>query len=373
MYAAIPPLDARDPQSTSTRPKLLLLELWGLGDLTFTTTLLRSAREKFEITLLGKDHAAPLLQPSFPDVHFITFDAPWTAFRGKYDLRRWNWRELFTLFLRLRAQHFDAAVSVRTDPRDHLFMLLAGARSRYGIPTQGSEPFLTHPLHRLTDRRHKVEDWRDLGCMLDLPGMDDAGPYLEHARYHSADVDEMFARLSGKPILCLHPGARVAVRRWPEEYFTQIVEKLRAQFDFDLVLVPGPEGCGRALTSLADLVLRPLEIPELVDVLGRADLVLCNDSGPAHIAAACGRPVVAIFGQGDPDWFRPWGDQHYVVIRDICPWRPCFDYCKFSEPYCMTKLFPDEVWPEIRDHLHSLIERGLLPHEFAKAVQGAQT
>jgi len=203
---------------------------------------------------------------------------------------------------------------------------------------------------------------------LELPGMGETVPRLDFAQYRSPAVDAMFADFSGKPILCLHPGARIGVRRWPESYFASLVEKLRERFDFELVLVPGPEGCSSGLTALADHVLRPLTVPELVDVLSRVHVLLCNDSGPGHIAAACGRPVIPIFGPTDPDWFRPWGDQHHVVIRDICPWRPCFDYCNFAEPYCMTKLLPERVWPEIREHLRSLVEQGVLPREFDKAA-----
>lgn len=359
------PLPSPDTSPTPNRPKLLVLEFWGLGDLTFATPLLRAAQEHYDITLVGKEHAAQLLQPTFPDIRFVSFEAPWSAYRGKYALWRWPWRRLVSLLLQLRAEHFDAAVSVRNDPRDHFFMQLVGARTRYGFPIRGSDLFLTHPLTRSNAQQHKVEDWRDIGRALDLPGMDDAGPQLEHTRYRSAATDQMFAGLSGRPILCLHPGARISVRRWPEAYFVQVIEKLRARFHFHLVLVPGPEGCGQALTAQADLLLRPLTVPELVDVLGRADLLLCNDSGPGHIAAACGRPVIPIFGPTNPDWFRPWGNLHHVVIRDICPWRPCFDYCKFSEPYCMTKLLPERVAPEICEHLYGLIERGVLPRTFA--------
>jgi len=106
----------------------------------------------------------------------------------------------------------------------------------------------------------------------------------------------------------------------------------------------------------------PLTVPELVDVLGRVDLLLCNDSGPGHIAAACGRPVIPIFGPTNPRMVSAHGAISITsVIRDICPWRPCFDYCKFSEPYCLTKLLPERMLPEIREHLERLLERGLLP------------
>jgi heptosyltransferase-2 len=344
-----------------------VLEFWGLGDLTFATPLLRAAQERYDITLVGKDHAAQLLQPSFPNVRFVTFDAPWSAYRGKYALWRWPWRRLLGLLASLRRERFDAAVSVRSDPRDHLFILLAGARQRYGFPRNGSALFLTHPLVRSRSKQHKVEDWHDIGRALGFPKVE-AGPALEHSEYRQPAIDEILAGVSGKPVLCVHPGARIAVRRWPETSFAHIIKKLRARFDFHLVLVPDPDGYGHGLTPLADVVLRPLTVPELVDVLGRTDLLLCNDSGPGHIAAACGRPVIPIFGPTDPDWFRPWGDQQHLVIRDICPWRPCFDYCKFREAYCLTKLLPERVWPEIEKHITGLISRGILPPTFDRAV-----
>lgn len=349
----------------STRPKLLVLEFWGLGDLTFSTPVLRAAAERCDITLAGKAHARPLLGPSFPSIEFIAYDAPWSAYRDKYRLWRWDWRGLFALLARLRRGRFDAAISVRNDPRDHLVMRLAGARARYGFPMRGSSIFLTHPLVRSRDKQHKVEDWRDIGRAFGLPGMDDAAPALDHARYRSARGDELFSKLT-KPVICLHPGARIPVRRWPEQNFAHIVARLRERFDFHLVLIPDPDGYGSALAPLADSVLPQLDVSELVDVLGRAELLLCNDSGPGHIAASCGRPAIVIFGPTDPDWFRPWGGQHHLVIRDICPWRPCFDYCKFPEPYCLTKIAPERAWPEIRDHVLALIEQGKVSRAMLK-------
>jgi heptosyltransferase-2 len=347
------------------RPKLLVLELWGLGDLTFSTPVLQAAVERFDVTLVGKAHAQPLLAPTFPSMHFVAYEAPWSAYRDKYRLWRWNWRKLLAVLARLRRERFDAAVSVRNDPRDHLFLRLAGARTRYGFPVRGSSAFLTHPLIRSRLKQHKVEDWRDLGRALMLEGIETAEPRLDHAAYRSPRIDALLAKVT-RPLVCLHPGARIPVRRWPEENFRFIVERMRREFDFHLALIPDPDGYGMDLAPIADTVVPPLSVSELVDVLGRAELLLCNDSGPGHIASCCGRPAVVIFGPTDPDWFRPWGDIHHLVIRDICPWRPCFDYCKFSEAYCMTKLLPDRMWPEIRMHLQSLLARGVIGPAFRK-------
>ncbi len=353
--------------STVSRPKLLVLEFWGLGDLTFSTPVLRAAMERYEVTLVGKAHARPLLAPTFPEIEFFAYDAPWSAYRDKYRLWRWNWRDLLVLLSRLRAHHFDAAMSVRNDPRDHLFMLLTGARQRFGFPRRGSSAFLTHPVLRSREKQHKVEDWRDVGRALGLSGMDIAEPALDHPRYRSVRVDALLAGVS-KPLICLHPGARLPVRRWAERNFAYLVERLRQWFDFHLALIPDPDGYGLGLAPLADTVLPPLEVGELVDVLGRVELLICNDSGPGHIAASCGRPAIVAFGPTDPDWFRPWGSQHHLIIRDICPWRPCFDYCKFHEPYCMTKLRPETAWPEVRQHLDALLARGVLTAALRRPV-----
>ena len=342
------------------------MEFWGLGDLTFSTPLLRAAVDHWDITLVGKEHARPLLEPSFPSVRFLSYDAPWSAYRNKYKLWNWRWTELFQLIQHLRRERFDAAVSVRNDPRDHLLMALIGARNRYGFPVRGSGVFLNAPLARSRPKQHKVEDWRDIGRALELEGVGQTEPHLEHARYRSANVDALLEGVT-KPLICLHPGARIAVRRWPESHFARICEKLRETFNFHLLLIPDTDGYGRGLERFADTVLPPLLVGELVDILGRVDLLICNDSGPGHLAASCGRPAIPVFGPTDPDWFRPWGENHHLIIRDICPWRPCFDYCKFQEPYCLTKISPEFAWPEIHDHLTRLIERGVLRRDLVKS------
>ena len=141
---------------------------------------------------------------------------------------------------------------------------------------------------------------------------------------------------------------------------------MRVSYDFHLILIPDPDGYGTSLTPLADTVVTGLTIPEMVDLLGRAHLLLCNDSGPAHLAAACGRPVIPVFGPTDPDWYHPWGNKAHVIIRDICPWRPCFDYCKFSEPHCLTKLSAEIAWPEITAHIERLSCKRILPRAYAQ-------
>lgn len=350
---------------SATKPKLLTLDLWGIGDLAFATGFLRQAVQRFDVTLAAKPHAQGLLAPSFPEVKIIPYDPPWSVFRGKYRLWNWRWKPLLHFIRALRHERFDAAVSVRNDPRDHLLMWLAGAKACLGFPTKGSGIFLNQPIRRAHPKQHKVEDWRQLGLALRLDGMEGAGPWLDHPRYRSERVTALLAGVD-KPLVVLHAGARIAVRRWPLPYYETIIRRLREEFDFHLALIPDPDGYGRELAPRCEQELPPLSLGEMVDVMGRAELLLCNDSGPGHVAAACGRPVIVMFGPTDPDWFRPFGPDHHVVIRDLCRWRPCFDHCKFPEPFCMTKLLPDEVWPEIRNQVLHLIANGVITSRLSR-------
>ncbi len=345
--------------------KILIVELWGIGDLTFSTVLIRKALEAGdEVHLLGKPHAKELLELSFPSVRFISFEAGWTKFIHKYRIWNWNLRNFFFLLLRLRREKYDMAVSARNDPRDHFLMTLIGARRRFGFSQWGEGTLLTTAVKRSKGSlQHKVQDWRDLGTAMGYRNLLDADPKLTYPSYHSGYIDQI---LEGNdlPLLVLHVGARIAVRRWPVHYFEELVRRLRKAFYFYLILIPDPDGYGMELAPLANLVFEHLDLPELTNVIGRADLVLCNDSGPGHLAAICERPAISLFGPTEPSWFRPWGAWHRVLRRDFCSRLPCFDYCHFPEPYCMTRLTPALVWPEVEAHIRYLAANRKIPANF---------
>src|SRR4051812_5033591 len=102
----------------STKPRLLVVELWRLGDLVISTPFLRAAAEKYDVTLLARPYAKDLQVGLWPQIKILPFVAPWTAFTGKYQIHRWPWREMFQLTGQIRDARFDLGVSARWDPRD---------------------------------------------------------------------------------------------------------------------------------------------------------------------------------------------------------------------------------------------------------------
>ena len=76
------------------KPRLLVIELWGLGDLVIASSFLQAASKEFDVTLMAKPYAQDLQARFWPEVRVYPFVAPWTAFRHKYRLLSWPWRKM---------------------------------------------------------------------------------------------------------------------------------------------------------------------------------------------------------------------------------------------------------------------------------------
>ena len=105
--------------------------MWGMGDLVIATPFLQAVSQKYNVTLLAKPYAFDLQRRFWPEVRVMPFIAPWTAFRGKYRLFEWPWRELFRL-RRLAAERMEIGLSARWDPRDHFLLKALRVRRRLG-------------------------------------------------------------------------------------------------------------------------------------------------------------------------------------------------------------------------------------------------
>ena len=143
-----------------------------------------------------------------------------------------------------------------------------------------------------------------------------------------ADLEKL-ARFvgAGGRVLLVHPGSRSPWRVWPADRFAAICDRAQDELDAQVVLVGGPadRSAVEAIRSLAKSHLltlqEPMSIPRLAALARLSHLMLCHDSGPMHIAAAVGTPVVALYGSQNSVLFRPAGDQHVLVQPPL----PCTD------------------------------------------------
>ncbi|HTT55993.1 MAG TPA: glycosyltransferase family 9 protein [Opitutaceae bacterium] len=163
------------------------------------------------------------------------------------------------------------------------------------------------------------------------------------------------------PRLLVHPGTRSPFRLWPPERFAAVCERAHGELGVQIVLTGGPgeqelvAGIQRRAPAAGAVVVPALAVPLFAALAAQFDALLCHDSGPMHIAAAVGTPVVALFGAQNLALWRPAGDRH----RLLQPPLPCRDCVAPGEcvpadsyrSYCVRRLAVDEVYAAIRDLL----------------------
>jgi len=322
------------------KPKLLVFELWGMGDLVLATPFLRAAAGSFEVTLLAKPVAMELQPRLWPGVEVIPFSFPWTAFKGKYYFIRWPWRELASLMRQLRSRRFDLAVSARCDPRDHILLWLTGAKRRAGFPRWQSGLFLTERLSLPVPSAHRYDQWRVVGRHLgiELPARSQITPP---------------ARESGTVLI--HSGAAQSVRVWPLERYQMMANQLR-QNHYQVQVVCDPSQ--RAWWTAHDEDVRvPASVSELIALIDTAGLFVGNDSGPGHLAAIMGVPTFTLFGNNLPSLFAPLHAESEWMEGGPCPYKPCFDSCRFAKPECLLSTGASEAWIKLKAFAEKHLER----------------
>jgi ADP-heptose:LPS heptosyltransferase len=168
---------------------------------------------------------------------------------------------------------------------------------------------------------------------------------------------QSFLREKGIPpdgfLIGVHPGARIAVRRWGDERFAEVARHILRENDAHVLWFSDP-GNPSAAPPIERCHPISLGFRSFLAVLSRCRLLVCNDSGPMHLANLLGVPVVAVFGSTNPVWFGPRGAQDRIVIRPEFWCRPCFDYCIFDEPHCLRTITPGEVIASVRESLKKL-------------------
>lgn len=292
------------------RPRLLVVEAWGIGDVALAVPFLREATRHAAVTLVAQPHAAPLLRRFAPEVTLVPAALPWTAFTGKYRLHRWPWRTLLTLVRGLRARRFALGVSARPDPRDHTLLCLAGARRRLGFTRVGSGVLLQERLSPPSSP-HRTAHWAALAAALGW----------------RAPLPLPRARPATPRLAVIHPGAARPERVWPRERYHALAQRLRQ--------------AGWATRELGE---NYPDLDTLMDAIAPAALFIGNDSGPGHLAALLGVPTFTIFGPQVPEAFHPWHPSAAWIEGHPCPHRPCFDRCRYARAHCIQDLEMEEVW-----------------------------
>jgi len=341
--------------------KVLLVRLRLIGDVMFTTPIVRALRRQYpdaHISYLVEALAAPVLRgnPHLDDL--IVAPKRSGAARLADDL---------ALAWRLNRSRFDVAIDLHGGPRAAWLTWATAAPMRIGYTIAGRSWMYTHVIPRAADLtpRHSVLNQWDLLEPLGIPPCDPAADPLDMpADPAAAGRVEQMLHAAGfqtgrHTLVVIHVSAGNPFRRWPAEAFASLTADLvRRDSNRWVVLSSGPSDRPAAaaiaaaardrLGNPSAAILHPdLDVAELRAVIARAAVYIGGDSGPLHIAATTSTPVVALLGPTLAERSRPWRDPRWfveVIDAGALPCRPCNQrHCAPGDFRCLTGIAPERV------------------------------
>jgi heptosyltransferase-2 len=256
----------------------------------------------------------------------------------------------------LRRTGYDTAYVLKRSLSSAILALLSGARQRVGFATEGRGLLLTKRVAYRHDQ-HEVQNFLDVLRADGVPVHDD---HLE--AWLSAEERDFADRFlaaagvqPGETIIGIHPFAANPPRAWHPDNFAELAGALQERYDARILFFGGPRDAAAMPALRAALTTPPLEavgattLRQTMALLARCRLLVCNDSGIMHLAAALQLPLVALFGPQAPLKFGPWGEQCRVVSSEF-PCSPCrqkfFTECQPSQrgrPECLEAISVEQV------------------------------
>lgn len=346
---------------------ILCIRLDTIGDVLMTTPAIRALKASNpsrRITLLTSSAGATTakLVPEVDEV--IVYDAPWL----KATAPRVNSRPEYEMAENLRRLKFDSAVIFTVysqNPLPSAFLCYLA-----DIPLR-----LAHchenPYQMLTDWvkdpepencvRHEVRRQLDLvatiGCYTDDERMSVRVP--EKALAVVEDILQKLGIDQERPWVVIHPGATASSRRYPPEKFALVAQSLVSDMDFQVIFTGTEperelvEGIQTAAGFAGHSLVGCLNLSELVALLSLAPLLISNNTGPVHIAAAVGTPVVDLYALTNPQ-HTPWGVPNRVLFHDV-PCKYCYkSICPEEHHQCLRLVTPESIVDAVCELLNGI-------------------
>jgi ADP-heptose:LPS heptosyltransferase len=336
-------------RAIQSEPKsILVVEYWNLGDFVMLTPFFKNLRLHYpqaHIALMGSPRTIPMVEGQGLVDEIIPVTVPWAQYMSrwkKYFSR--HWMNLFRCLLQVRAKRFDLGFTARADIRESFFLWIGGVNRRVGYGFAHGGSLLTDVVEPDLSRPHYSDRWLHLLEHLGKPVLD-RRPELRVGAEQRAFARRFLTEkgLDDRDVFVgFHAGARNEVRQWGNEKFLEVARRLTESFRVKILWFQDPGA--RENPTGKGLIPVTLPLKEFLAVLSECKLVVCNDTGPMHMASGLGVPIVAVFGPTQPEWFAPFGEDHKIVIRREVWCRPCFDYCIFDQPYCLRLITVDSVY-----------------------------
>ncbi len=354
------------PGGRARRPRVLVVRCDHIGDAAMATAVLEPLRRALDperLDVLAGPWGAPVFREHPLVDGVIEYAAPWwLAVRGAGPRTRVAaWARMPGVVRRLRGRRYDVGLDLRGDLRQIVaFLALGGCRERIAPDRTGGRRLLT-AASPFRDDEHEVLAGLRVAALVGAIAPD--GGRLSPPVVGAPDpvIAAELARVAGPGgVVALATRGSAPGKSWSDDAARAFVREATSTLGVGIAFVGGPtdRAHGDAIAAAApDAVVNlagRCDIAGSMSVLRAVDAVVCVDSGPMHLAALVGTPVVALFGPTPPERYGPWSSRG-VVVRAIgcsCRWQHCAR-TGGGDSACLHALSLDDVLDALRSMLTS--------------------
>ncbi|MFO0946678.1 MAG: lipopolysaccharide heptosyltransferase II [Planctomycetota bacterium] len=347
------------PFSTLDANRICIIKPSSLGDVVQALPILSALRTRFphaHIAWLVNRSYASLLRPIRMLDEVIEFDRERFREGGLVALKGY-----FDFLADLADRKFELTIDLQGLLRSGSMSWATRAPKRFGLASarEGASFFYTYVVDDLPVEQGAVQRYWKLASAFGVGHLPKEFP-LDLTAVERSWASEQLKRLR-RPIVAINAGARWETKRWPAERFAEVARRAGSATVASYVLVGGPgeepiaEEVRQGLPADAVNLCGKTSLRHLAAILEQCDLVLTNDSGPMHLAAAVGTRTVSIFTCTSPERAGPFGWGHRIVQTNV----PCkASYIKQCDRMdCMKDVTVDSVLPVLTDAIHCLPSR----------------
>lgn len=351
--------------------RILVVHPYGIGDLLFVTPVLRALRliptvETVGLLLGSRTREVVENNPNVDDIFVLDKD------RLRRQTRRQNFRELWDLGRKLRAKHYDLLLDYSLRP-EHAFW----GRLFLGIPKcagfaykrRGIFHNVRHPLPEGYWKQHVIDFYAGLAEKAGVPVGDRFMEYFfpPDTDALEKEVGKKISLLPGR-FLAVAPGGgdswgkEAAFKRWPVQYFAQLVRRLKKELKIDGVAILGSGSERELCEELQTMVGAPsivlagdTNLAQTALVLKKSALFIGNDGGLVHLGCALRVPLIAFYGPVPPEVYGPYpaSAETVAICHKDLGCRPCYYKFRFNNACstiaCLKELTPEAVVRELEE------------------------
>jgi len=322
--------------------KILVIKLRAIGDVVLSTPVIRNLRSAFpesELDFLSETPSRDVLEGN-PDLSSLLLFDP-------------NHQNGLQLIRNVRSRRYDLVIDLFGNPRSALVALMSGARHRVGYRFGWRQFCYTAIVEPRGGEVHNVEFNLDALRRINVPIVLSAPSFpvkTESERF----AEEFFSQsdLKSRAVIAFNPGGGWYTKRWRSHQFVELGKLIVERLEANILISWGPgeledaQGTAGGIGNHAYLAPSS-SLSQFASLMKRCSMLVTNDSGPMHIAACMGTPIVAIFGPTRPELQGPVGTRALVVRKTDLDCLGCnLTKCPIGNP-CMEELSVEQVYSSV--------------------------